>query len=135
TNNTLPAKARGCHIITNEILDNLPEINQFETGLAHIFIQHTSASLTINENADTSVRRDFATHFKRMVPEDLSLYEHTQEGPDDMNAHIKSSLLVHSVSIPIKDGTLTLRTWQGIFLCEQRKNGGKRNLVITLHGE
>jgi len=132
---TLPAKARGFHLITNEILDNLPEINQFETGLAHIFIQHTSASLTINENADPSVRRDFATHFKRMVPEDLSLYEHTQEGPDDMTAHIKSSLLGHSVSIPITDGTLTLGTWQGIFLCEHRNNGGKRNLVITLHGE
>lgn len=132
---TLPAKSRGFHIITDEVVDKIPEIEQIKTGLAHIFIQHTSASLTINENADPSVRRDFASHFKRMVPEDPSMYEHTLEGPDDMTSHIKSSLLGHSVSIPITDGRLNLGTWQGIYLCEHRNNGGRRKLVVTLHGE
>lgn len=132
---TLSAKSRGFHIITNEILDEIPEINQIRKGLAHIFIQHTSASLTINENADPSVRRDFATHFKRMVPEDTSLYEHTLEGPDDMTSHIKSSLLGSSLSIPISGGKLNLGTWQGVYLCEHRNRGGRRKLVVTLHGE
>ena len=132
---TLSAKSRGFHIITDEVVDKIPEIEQIKTGLAHIFIQHTSASLTINENADPSVRRDFASHFKRMVPEDPSMYEHTLEGPDDMTSHIKSSLLGHSVSIPITDGKLNLGTWQGIYLCEHRNNGGRRKLVVTLHGE
>jgi len=132
---TLSAKSRGFHIITDEVIDNIPEIEQIKTGLAHIFIQHTSASLTINENADPSVRRDFASHFKRMVPEDPSMYEHTLEGPDDMTSHIKSSLLGHSVSIPITDGELNLGTWQGVYLCEHRNNGGRRKLVGTLHGE
>ena len=132
---TLPAKPRGYHIITDEILKEIPELKQIETGIAHIFIQHTSASLTINENADPSVRRDFLSHFKRMVPEDVSMYEHTLEGPDDMTSHIKSSLLGHSVSVPITNGKLTLGTWQGIYLCEHRNNGGRRKLVVTLHGE
>ena len=113
----------------------MPEITQIDTGIAHIFIQHTSASLTINENADPSVRRDFFVHFKRMVPEDTSLYEHTLEGPDDMTSHIKSSLLGHSVTIPVTGGRLNLGTWQGIYLCEHRNNGGSRKLVVTLHGE
>lgn len=113
----------------------VPEIKQIKTGLAHVFIQHTSASLTINENADPSVRRDFAKHFKRMVPEDTSMYEHTLEGPDDMTSHIKSSLLGSSVSIPITDGSLNLGTWQGIYLCEHRNHGGRRKLVVTLHGQ
>lgn len=134
-NITLSPKSRGYHIITDEVLQEIPEIQNFNTGLAHIFIQHTSASLTINENADPSVRRDFVSHFKRMVPEDTSLYEHTLEGPDDMTSHIKSSLLGHSVSIPITDGKLNLGTWQGIYLCEHRNNGGSRKLVVTLHGE
>jgi secondary thiamine-phosphate synthase enzyme len=132
---TLSARERGFHIITDEILQEIPKISQIKTGLAHIFIQHTSASLTINENADPSVRRDFATHFKRMVPEDLSLYEHTQEGADDMTSHIKSSLLGPSVSIPITNGKFNLGTWQGIFLCEHRNHGGQRKLVVTLFGE
>ncbi len=132
---TLSPKSRGYHIITDEITGNVPEIEQISTGLAHIFILHTSASLTINENADPSVRRDFKAHFKRMVPEDTSLYEHTLEGPDDMTSHIKSSLLGHSLSIPITDGALKLGTWQGIYLCEHRNNGGSRKLVVTLHGE
>lgn len=132
---TLSAKSRGFHIITDEVVDKIPEIEQIKTGLAHIFIQHTSASLTINENADPSVRHDFASHFKRMVPEDPSMYEHTLEGPDDMTSHIKSSLLGHSVSIPITDGQLNLGIWQGIYLCEHRNNGGRRKLMVTLHGE
>jgi secondary thiamine-phosphate synthase enzyme len=131
---TLSAKSRGFHIITGEVVSEIPEIKNINTGIAHIFIQHTSASLTINENADPSVRRDFASHFKRMVPEDMSLYEHTLEGPDDMTSHIKSSMLGHSVTIPITDGKLNLGTWQGIYLCEHRNNGGRRKLVVTLHG-
>lgn len=131
----LSPKPRGFHIITDEILSEAPEIRNIQTGVAHVFIKHTSASLTINENADPSVRRDFKTHFKRMVPEDTSLYEHTLEGADDMTSHIKSSLLGSSVSIPITDGKLNLGTWQGIYLCEHRNNGGARKLVVTLHGE
>lgn len=132
---TLSPKSRGYHIITDEILEEIPEIKQIKTGIAHIFIQHTSASLTINENADPSVRRDFLSHFKRMVPEDTSMYEHTLEGPDDMTSHIKSSLLGHSVSIPITNGKLNLGTWQGIYLCEHRNHGGSRKLVVTLQGD
>lgn len=116
-------------------MSKLPKLQQIKTGIAHIFIQHTSASLTINENADPSVRRDFESHFKRMVPEDMSLYEHTLEGPDDMTSHIKSSLLGHSVSIPITNGKLNLGTWQGIYLCEHRNSGGARKLVVTLSGD
>lgn len=132
---TLSPKPRGYHIITREILQEIPEIKDIQTGLAHIFIQHTSASLTINENADPSVRRDFETHFKRAVPEDTSLYEHTLEGTDDMTSHIKSSLLGSSVSIPITNGSFNLGTWQGVYLCEHRNRGGARKLVVTLHGE
>lgn len=131
----LPPKPRGYHIITHEILREIPEIKEIETGLAHIFIQHTSAGLTINENADPSVRSDFESHFNRAVPEDTSLYEHTLEGTDDMTSHIKSSLLGSSVSIPIKGGSFNLGTWQGIYLCEHRNRGGSRKLVITLNGE
>jgi secondary thiamine-phosphate synthase enzyme len=132
---TLSAKSRGFHIITDEVVREVPKIKQIQTGLAHIFIQHTSASLTINENADPSVRRDFATHFKRMVPEDTSMYEHTLEGPDDMTSHIKSSMLGSSVSMPITEGKLNLGTWQGIYLCEHRNHGGRRKLLVTLQGE
>ncbi|MDX1585386.1 MAG: secondary thiamine-phosphate synthase enzyme YjbQ [Balneolaceae bacterium] len=132
---TLSAKERGYHIITEEVLQEVPEIGNISSGIAHIFIKHTSASITINENADPSVRRDFKSHFKRMVPEDTSLYEHTLEGPDDMTSHIKSSLLGHSLTIPITDGELNLGTWQGIYLCEHRNNGGRRTLVVTLQGE
>lgn len=132
---TLSPKSRGYHIITDEVTKEVPEIADIQTGIAHVFIKHTSASITINENADPSVRRDFKSHFKRMVPEDMSLYEHTLEGADDMTSHIKSSLLGHSVSIPITKGKLNLGTWQGIYLCEHRNNGGRRNLVVTLMGE
>jgi len=132
---TLSPKQRGFHIITDEVLREVPEIEQIKTGIAHIFIQHTSAGLTLNENADPSVRRDFESHFKRMVPEDTSMYEHTLEGPDDMTSHIKSSLLGSSVSIPISRGRLNLGTWQGIYLCEHRNRGGSRKLVVTLYGE
>lgn len=131
----LSPKARGYHIITDEILREIPEIKDINTGLAHIFIQHTSAGLTINENADPSVRKDFESHFNRTVPEDTSLYEHTLEGTDDMTSHIKSSLLGSSVSIPITNGRFNLGTWQGIYLCEHRNHGGSRKLVITLNGE
>ncbi len=132
---TLSAKPRGFHIITGEILSEIPEIEEIEKGIAHIFIKHTSASLTINEHADPSVRRDFETHFKRMVPEDMSMYEHTLEGPDDMTSHIKSSLLGSSVSVPVTNGAFNLGTWQGIYLCEHRNNGGRRKLVMTLTGD
>jgi len=131
---SLSPKPRGFHLVTREILEHVPEIRNISTGIAHIFIQHTSASLTINENADPSVRRDFETHFKRMVPEDTSMYEHTAEGPDDMTSHIKSSMLGTSVSVPITDGKLNVGTWQGIYLCEHRNRGGSRRLVVTIFG-
>lgn len=132
---SLKSKSRGFHLITDEILSQLPELEEFNTGIAHIFIQHTSAGLSINENADPSVRRDFESHFNRMVPEDSSLFEHTLEGPDDMTSHIKSSILGHSVSVPVTNGRFNLGTWQGIYLCEHRNNGGRRRLVITIYGE
>lgn len=132
---TLSPKSRGFHLITNEITSQLEKLNEISTGLAHIFIKHTSAGLTINENADPSVRRDFETHFNRMVPEDMSLFEHTLEGADDMTSHLKSSILGHSVTVPIKNGRFNLGTWQGIYLCEHRNRGGSRKLVVTLNGE
>ena len=122
---------RGFHIVTNEIVDILPKI----TGIAHIFIKHTSASLTINENADPTVREDFETHFNKMVSEDETHFKHTIEGPDDMTSHIKSSLLGSSVSFPIKDGKPLLGTWQGIFLCEHRNHAKSRQLVVTVYGD
>ena len=122
---------RGFHIVTNEIVDILPRI----TGIAHIFIKHTSASLTINENADPTVREDFETHFNKMVSEDETHFKHTIEGPDDMTSHIKSSLLGSSVSFPIKDGKPLLGTWQGIFLCEHRNHAKSRKLVVTVYGD
>ncbi|RNC83647.1 MAG: YjbQ family protein [Balneola sp.] len=130
----LTAKPRGFHLITREVLDHLPELKEIDTGIAHIFIQHTSASLTINENADPTVREDFETHFRRAVPEDMSLYQHTYEGADDMTSHIKSSILGSSVSIPITNGRFNLGTWQGVYLCEHRIHGGSRKLVVTLMG-
>ena len=128
-------KPRGYHIITDEVLRGVPEIREIKTGLAHIFIKHTSAGLTINENADPSVRQDFESHFNRAVPEDTSLYEHTLEGTDDMTSHIKSSLMGSSVTVPITEGVFNMGTWQGVYLCEHRNRGGSRKLVITLHGE
>lgn len=131
---TLSPKPRGFHLITDEIENQFPEMKELDAGIAHIFIQHTSAGLTINENADPSVRRDFETHFNRMVPENTSMFEHTLEGPDDMTSHIKSSLLGQSVSIPVTSGAFNLGTWQGIYLCEHRNRGSARNLMITLMG-
>ena len=122
---------RGFHIITNEIVDILPRM----TGIVHIFIKHTSASLTINENADPTVREDFETHFNKMVSEDETHFKHTIEGPDDMTSHIKSSLLGSSVSFPIKDGKPLLGTWQGVFLCEHRNHAKSRKLVVTVYGD
>ena len=131
----LDAKKRGFHIVTNEIISKLSEINNIKVGLLNLFIKHTSASLTINENADPSVRVDFESHFNHTVPENQYLYKHTYEGPDDMPAHIKSSTLGCSLSIPITNGRLALGTWQGIYLAEHRNHGGKRQLVATLQGE
>lgn len=131
---SISAKPRGFHLITDEILTQIDELKEIKTGIAHIFIKHTSAGLTINENADPSVRRDFETHFNRMVPEDASLFEHTVEGSDDMTSHLKSSILGHSVSIPITNGRLNLGTWQGIYLCEHRNRGRSRKIVITIMG-
>lgn len=118
----LVPRSRGFHLITREILEKIPELMEIQAGLAHIFIKHTSASLTINENADPTVRKDFETHFNRAVPEDFSLYKHTLEGADDMTSHIKSSLLGSSVMVPITNGRFNLGTWQGIYLCEHRNH-------------
>lgn len=132
---TLRARSRGFHLVTHEIVEQVPELKDIAVGVAHMFIQHTSASLTINENADPDVRGDFERHFDQMVPENQPYYEHTLEGPDDMPAHIKAAMLGFHLTIPISDGALALGTWQGIYLCEHRDHGGPRRLVITIHGE
>jgi len=132
---TLRERPRGFHLITSEIESPLAAISHWKAGICHIFIQHTSASLTINENADPTVRMDFETYFNKTVPENDPDYQHDYEGPDDMPAHIKSSLMGTSVSIPIREGRLTLGTWQGLYLCEHRNQGGKRQLMITAWGE
>ena len=131
----LKARARGFHLITRDIEQALPELAGVSVGLLHVFIQHTSASLTINENADPTVRVDFEEVFSRLVPENQPYYKHNDEGPDDLPAHIKSSLLGPSLTIPVTNGRLALGTWQGIYLCEHRDYGGSRRLVLTLHGE
>ena len=125
---------RGFHIITNDVVDNFTEIKNISIGQLHIFIKHTSASLTINENADPSVRTDFESHFNKMVPENMPYYIHTCEGSDDMPAHIKASLLSNSLQIPITNGKLNMGIWQGIYLCEHRDYGGARKLVLTAFG-
>ena len=127
---TLSSYGRGFHIITNEITKHLPKI----TGVVNVFIKHTSASLTINENADPTVREDFETHFNIMIPEDRDYFKHTLEGPDDMTSHLKSSLLGSSVNFPVKNGIPQLGIWQGIYLCEHRNDASKRKLIITLIG-
>jgi secondary thiamine-phosphate synthase enzyme len=132
---SLNPKPRGFHLITNEILQNLQEIGDISIGTMEIFIKHTSASLTINEDADPTVRDDFESHFNQIVPENAPYYRHTIEGPDDMPSHLKSSILGSSVTIPITNGTLNLGTWQGIYLCEHRNHGGSRNVVLTLTGK
>ena len=127
--------SRGFHLITDDVLRNTEGIKNIKIGILHLFIKHTSASLTINEDADPTVRADFETHFNQIVPENQPYYKHTFEGSDDMPAHIKTSLLDTSLSIPISNGKLVLGTWQGIYLCEHRNHGGSRNLVATAYGE
>ena len=126
--------SRGFHLITSKIENSIPEIKDVSVGQLHVFIKHTSASLTINENADASVRTDFESHFNKMVPENTPYYLHTYEGSDDMPAHIKASLLGPSVQIPVTNGRLNLGTWQGVYLCEHRNYGGNRTLVLTVFG-
>ncbi len=130
----LAARSRGCHLVTQDVLAALPELSRMRVGLLHVFIQHTSASLTINEAADADVRRDLESSLNAIAPEDFP-HVHTLEGPDDMPAHVKASLLDSSISIPVGDGELLLGTWQGIYLCEHRNRGGQRSLVLTLWGE
>ena len=134
-NLTLKAKARGFFLVTDEIVQQLPELKKMQIGLAHFFLQHTSASLSINENADPSVRHDFESYFNRVAPENAAYFTHTLEGADDMPAHLKSSLLGVSLMIPIQNGRLALGTWQGIYLGEHRDYGGARKLLVTLNGE
>ncbi|MBM4074429.1 MAG: YjbQ family protein [Planctomycetes bacterium] len=130
----LPPFRRGFHLITEQVVSALPELKQVRVGLLHVFIQHTSASISINENADPDVPRDMETSMNSIVPEEFP-YVHTCEGPDDMPAHVKSALLGSSLLIPISEGRLCLGTWQGIYLCEHRNRGGSRSLVLTLQGE
>ncbi|QJD30556.1 secondary thiamine-phosphate synthase enzyme YjbQ [Methylococcus geothermalis] len=130
----LRPRSRGFHLITSELLEHLPELKRIRQGLAHFFIQHTSASLTINENADADVRRDLESHLQAHVPEGAPYYRHTLEGDDDMPAHIKAILVGSSVIVPVREGRLALGTWQGIYLGEHRTHGGARSIVATLHG-
>ncbi len=130
----LSTKKRGFHLVTHEILQQIPELQNIKTGLMNIFIKHTSASLTINENADPTVRTDFESFFNQAVPENEAYYLHMDEGSDDMPAHLKSSLLGCSLNIPVTNGRLNMGIWQGIYLCEHRNYGGSRQLVITLQG-
>ena len=125
---------RGFHVITREVLREVPELSEIQTGLAHVFIMHTSASLTLNENASPDVLVDMEAYFNRAVPENAPYFLHTMEGPDDMPAHIKAAMLGNSLTIPISKGRLRLGTWQGIYLCEHRNHGGARRLVVTLQG-
>ena len=131
---TLRPRERGFHLITREVLEGLPELREVRVGLLHLFIRHTSASLTLNENASPDVRRDFESWFNAAVPEDFA-WTHTLEGPDDMPAHVKAALMGSSLSLPIARGGFVLGTWQGIYLCEHRDRGGPRSLLLTLHGE
>lgn len=131
----LQARPRGFHLITAEVAQQLPELRQIAIGLAHFHLQHTSASLSINENADATVRSDMEAHFNELVPEDASYYQHTYEGPDDMPAHIKSGLLGCELTVPINQGSLQLGTWQGLYLGEHRNDAGGRTLVVTIQGQ
>ena len=130
----LPASPRGFHLITREVVSQMPEIGRFAVGLAHLFIRHTSAALALNENADPTVRADMEAYFNRLAPENAPYYRHTSEGPDDMPAHLKAVLLGSSLTLPISSGRLALGTWQGIYLCEHRDDGGPRRIVVTLSG-
>jgi secondary thiamine-phosphate synthase enzyme len=131
----LRPRPRGFHLVTREVSEAVPELGELRVGLAHMHILHTSASLTLNENASPAVRDDFAAWFDDVVPEDAPYWTHTVEGPDDMPAHIKASVLGPSLTLPVRDGAFALGTWQGIYLCEHRDNGGPRSLVVTLFGE
>jgi secondary thiamine-phosphate synthase enzyme len=131
----LKERRRGFHLITSEIEEAMPAIQQFKTGICQIFIQHTSASLTINENASPTVRKDFEMFFNKSIPENDPDYLHDDEGPDDMPAHLKASVLGNSVTIPVRNGRFAFGTWQGIYLCEHRNSGGPRNVIITVWGE
>jgi secondary thiamine-phosphate synthase enzyme len=131
----LRPRPRGFHLVTDEIVAGVPELASLEAGMALVFMQHTSASLTINENASPDVRRDFAAWFDRAVPDGADYFVHTLEGPDDMPAHIKSSLTGASLVLPVRDGRLALGTWQGIYLCEHRDDGGPRRVLVTAFGE
>ncbi|BBQ54441.1 secondary thiamine-phosphate synthase enzyme YjbQ [Aeromonas jandaei] len=132
---TLKPRSRGFHLVTDELVAKLPMLADYRIGMAHLLLQHTSASLTLNENCDPSVRSDMEAHLHRLAPEDAPYYRHTYEGPDDMPAHIKSSLLGVSLQLPIRDGQLALGTWQGIWLGEHRVDGGARKVLVTLQGE
>jgi len=132
---TLRPRPRGFHLVTREVLEAMPELARLRAGLLHVFIRHTSASLTLNENASPDVRDDFEAHFDATVPEDAPYWTHTIEGPDDMPAHIKASLLGPSLTLPVSGGRLAVGTWQGIYLCEHRDRGGPRSLILTLSGE
>ncbi|HOV99044.1 MAG TPA: secondary thiamine-phosphate synthase enzyme YjbQ [Bacteroidota bacterium] len=132
---TLHPHARGFHLVTSEIVSQLPELRSIQRGICHIFITHTSASLTLNENADPTVRQDFEAFFRRSVPDGAPYYQHELEGDDDMPAHLKASIFGSSVTIPVSNGKLNLGTWQGIYLGEHRTYGGERTLVVTLFGE
>ncbi len=131
----LKPRSRGFHVITHEITQQLPELSDIQVGMAQIFIKHTSASLTLNENVSPDVRDDMESHFNRMIPENAPYFTHIYEGPDDMPAHIKASLLGSNLTLPITRGQFNLGTWQGIYLCEHRDRGGSRKLVVTLWGE
>jgi secondary thiamine-phosphate synthase enzyme len=131
----LDARPRGFHLVTRDVERAVPELRDIRAGIAHVFIKHTSASLTLNENASPDVRRDFESWFDSAVPEDAPYWTHTLEGADDMPAHIKASLLGPSLSLPVSDGRLALGTWQGVYLCEHRDHGGARSLLATLHGD
>ncbi|WP_068546747.1 secondary thiamine-phosphate synthase enzyme YjbQ [Thalassotalea crassostreae] len=131
----IPAKSRGFHLITDQVINNIPQLKNIEVGILHLFLQHTSASLTINENADPTVRADLEQHFNHFVPENQSYYQHDYEGSDDMPAHIKSSINGCQLTIPITNGQLALGTWQGIYLGEHRNHGGSRRVIATLNGQ
>ncbi|NTS77822.1 YjbQ family protein [Catenovulum sp. SM1970] len=132
---SLSAKQRGFHLVDNEVIKQLPALSQYKIGIAHLLLQHTSASLTLNENADPTVRSDFEAHINKMVPENAPYYQHIYEGPDDMPAHIKSSLLGVSLSIPVANGRFAMGTWQGIYLGEHRDYASSRKIIVTLNGE
>jgi secondary thiamine-phosphate synthase enzyme len=132
---TLRPRPRGFHLVTEEVVSAVPELSSIRVGLALVFMQHTSASLTVNENASPDVRRDFAAWFDRAVPDGADYFAHRLEGPDDMPAHIKSSLTGTSVTLPVREGRLALGTWQGVYLCEHRDDGGARRLIVTAFGE